>query len=656
MITIEATTPCRDLPPWALLERALLDAMSQAVYPFLDKYTRADGTLIWGESLPDRGDADDFYESFGNWPLLYLLGGADDLLPLAERQWEAVTRQLTAIGNVFKEYERGYDQFHQSESYVYFYFLCMADPTNPRLVDRARRFAGLYLGEDPEAPNYDPVHRIIRAPHNGSGGPRWGWFDEDDPAYHWRVDMEPYGLPYDDVPGVSTYADLKDPALARRMGAVMQDRLGKGDVAPNLAVTSLVTNAYLMTGDEKYPRWVVDYVDAWWERARQNGGLLPDNVGLTGQVGEYMGGKWYGGLYGWTWPHGFYNIEKAALVAAGNAFLLTANRGYLDLPRHQLDRIAALGVVRDPRDLAMSLRHHWIGQIPEGRQLHVVPYRYGDRGWFDYQPLSPIDPVALWNLSLAADDWERIEALRRTSPYDWRQVVSGRTKEDSGHEQPWLRFLAGDNPAYPETILRESFYQVALRLEQIRRDTEDLTAVPEDLVGVKVHHWQLLNPVTTEALVQLTLGAPQSLLNGGLLHCTVRYFDLERRRPGLPKDVSALVERVEAERATLRLVNTSPFHARDVVIQAGGFGEHRFVAAHYAARSGEYPGPIGGQPGYATTDMAREAAVGHASIAIGDRHLHVHLPPAMEIAIDLELERHVLSPSYALPWQPEVAP
>ena len=44
------------------------------------------------------------------------------------------------------------------------------------------------------------------------------------------------------------------------------------------------------------------------------------------------------------------------------------------------------------------------------------------------------------------------------------------------------------------------------------------------------HHWQTVNPVTCEALVQLTLGGPQPMYNGGMLHTTVRYFDAERRR------------------------------------------------------------------------------------------------------------------------------
>ena len=71
--------------------------------------------------------------------------------------------------------------------------------------------------------------------------------------------------------------------------------------------------------------------------------------------------------------------------------------------------------------------------------------------------------------------------------------------------------------------------------------------IDADLTQVDVHHWQDLNPVLTEALMQLTLGAPQIVYNGGLLTARVRYFDAERRRPGLPPDVAALVETLEAD-------------------------------------------------------------------------------------------------------------
>jgi len=664
MITLEATIPCLSPPAWAFMERRLIEVMDEAVYPFLEKYTNADGTLIWrdvSEGYPHgRDGADDFYESSCNWPLLYLLGGGDHLLTLAHRQWDAITRQLTAFGVLHDDYERGYDQFHQAEGYISFHFLCLADPTNPRLLERARRFAALYLNENPTAPNYDAEHRIIRAPHNGSGGPRWG-VGEGEPRYEWSAGMATYGLPFADVPGITAYDDLKDPAVARRMGEVMLERMGRGDVVANLGVTSLLTNAYLLTGDDTYRRWVAEYVDAWVERAHQNGGLLPDNVGLSGLVGEYLDGKWYGGLYGWTWPHGFYTIAMAAIVAGTNAYLLTREPGFLDLPRSQIDAIMAQGEVRDLAHLPMSLEHHWVGQIAAlggGTETFVVPYRYGDAGWFDYQPMSPIFPLALWNISRQDDDWQRIERIRQSGG-DWARVFSFRTKEESGHEPPWTRYLAGDNPGYPAQILAATYDQVCRRLDQIRRDDADLRRVT-------IHHWQELNPVLTEALVQLTLGAPQPIYNGGLLHCALRYFDEQRQRPGLPRDIAALVERLdlvpppappagdsdgkaaasgdEELRGTMvHLVNLSPFEGRTVIVQAGAFSEHRVTTAHYTARTSEYPGPIGSY-------SAPEVQAQWRTSTVGESCLHVHLPAASEITLDLAMERFVNNPSYQLPW------
>ena len=49
-----------------------------------------------------------------------------------------------------------------------------------------------------------------------------------------------------------------------------------------------------------------------------------------------------------------------------------------------------------------------------------------------------------------------------------------------------------------------------------------------------------------------------------------------RRRAGLPEDVGALVEKLDADAATLVLVNVDAVEPRTVVVQAGGYGEHRF--------------------------------------------------------------------------------
>jgi hypothetical protein len=637
MIRITSNIPCAHPPAWAVWERQLIAAMDQSVYPYLAKYTHEDGRLIYRDDFHSRDGADDFYESFFNWPLYYLLGGSDAMLELAHRQWEATTRLLEHYGNIYKEYERGYDQFHQAESYIYFYFLCLADPSNPLLKQRAQRFAGFYLNEDADAPNYDPIHRIIRSPHTGSGGPIAVW--QEGLRYGYSPGMARYGLPFEDVPGVRCIEDLKNPELALCMGETMRQRMSWGDVPANLTVTSTMANAYFLSGDEKYVRWTREYVDAWVERARANGGLLPDNIGLTGKMGETMDGKWYGGHYGWTWPHGFYNIGMSACVAATNAYLLTGEASYLDLARAQMDGVMAHGEERDVDAQRMSLREHWVGiwRAAGGQgRLWLVPYRYADSGWFDYQPMSPLYPVAVWNVTQEEADWQRVAMIRARSGYDWRKVFAFRTKEESGHEAPWIAFLRGENPTYPEEILAASYEEMARRLTQIREDNSDL-------MKNGIHHWQNLNPVSTEALVQLTLGAPQALYNGGLLMARLRYYDAERRRPGLPPDVAALVQTLEPGRTVVRLVNLSAQEPRTLIVQGGAFGEHRLASVRYPTRTSEYPGRVGSYAAAPVTTEERTAA-------IGGPWVEVHLPPASEMTLDLEMERYANRPSYAHPW------
>ena len=80
IISIEDFVPSLNVPAWAIWERKVFEVMLPAAKKFLEKYTRDDGTLIWRESWDNsnqkRDGADDCYESFYNWPLLYLLGGA----------------------------------------------------------------------------------------------------------------------------------------------------------------------------------------------------------------------------------------------------------------------------------------------------------------------------------------------------------------------------------------------------------------------------------------------------------------------------------------------------------------------------------------------------------------------------------------------------
>ena len=639
---VTATVPLEKAPEWAALERNLIKVMEEAVHPFLQKYTHRDGRIFWKEGIHDSRDgADDFYESFYNWPLLYLLGGEDRLLELGQRQWDATTQLMEEIGHIHKEYEIGYDQFHQSESYIYFYLLCMADPDHPTNLDRARRFAGFYLNEDPDAQNYDPEHKIIRCAHNGSKGPRWLYEEHEEVSYGYSPGMAVYGMPFHDLEGIERIEDLKDPVLARRMGDAMKERMSKGDVATNIHVCSLITNAYLLTHDAKYRDWLLEYIDALIDRAEANDGLLPDNVGLDGEVGQYMSGKWNGSMYGWAWPHGFYNIGMAAILAGTQCYLLTRDTKYLELPRAQIRKIMEQGKMADLHELAeqMSLRHHWIGQfeaLDDDSVSWVVPYRFTDTGWFDYQPMGVVYPASLWNVTADDEDWDTIQSIREKESYDWRKVVPSHTKEDGGHEQPWIAFLQGENPNYPVEILQASLAQVYRRVDMIRCDETDPRDNP-------IHWWQEHNPVTTEALIQLTLGAPQLLYNGGLLHAPLRYFDANHKRPGLPPDIGALVTRVERNCLGLHLVNLNAVDPRAVIVQAGTLAEHRFTTVQYDRLASTYPG----EP---TTYAADPAETENRTESVNDASFRVELPPGMQIQMDIGIERCMNDPTYRFPW------
>lgn len=584
-------------PAWAMAQRLLIERMNEAVPAFQERYTRADGTFVWREQWPGFDGSDDGYESYHNWPLFYALGGRADLYPRSRFLWEAVTRQFTGYGQVWREFDANYDWMHHGESSIFLYYFGLAHPADPVMGARALRFARMYTGEDPLAPNWDPVHRLMRSPINGSRGPRCenAW---DDWATH-RAVLDHYPAPFEDVPGVTTpRAQWTDDRVYAEILKLLNQRQMRGDVPLNLTATSLVTHAYLLSGEARFRQWVLDYLEAWAGRIAANGGLCPDNVGPNGAIGELMDGKWWGGYYGWRWPHGFMTILQPLTIAAMNAVLLTGDYRYLDIPRGQLDRLMDLG------------------RIEEGRLL--IPHRHTDTGWTAWRPVPPEFPLQLWFLSQDPADLARLERIPERDP-DWRRVLPGRGKGDDLHIAPWYEYLRGTLPDYPQRLLETQWTEVARRLDRMAGDSSD----PE---GWDVHHWQEINPVHTEALLQLACGGPQIIYHGGLLHVRLRPFDAEARRPGLPPDVAALVTALDAETTTVSLVNTNPLRERRIILQAGAFGEHEFTEA--AAVDGE---------------------ASATPVAVAGRHLAVVLPPGRALALRLGMRRHCRQPSYAQP-------
>lgn len=636
MADAHLSSPLRTVPTWAVLQRRLFDEIEQARRLFRDRYTLPDGRLRGVAEFEDRDGVDDLYEPFFNWPAFYLLGGPDEVLADSKRAWEGVTAQLTEAGMLTDEYDNGYDWFHQGESLLFFAGICAADPADEAYAARARRFAALFT--DPAHGNYDAEHNIIRAPHNGALGARPGLDDTVVPYTADRAEMRPYGLPIQGLPGIDTWDDLADPANALRMSEEMHRR-AKGDVAVNLAATSLAANTWLYDGDETASAWIRRYVDGWRERAGADG-VLFDSIGPDGVAGSLQEGRWWGAHYGWAWPHGFHSVAMSTLIGAVNHALITRDDTALDLVRTMLDAVLAEARPGSAAGSTYSLRGGWnarYGAAAEDEGM-LVPYRYGADGWFDFGPLQLDVPVWLWWWSRTDADRARLERAIAGIPASADRVAPFRDKEEAGHEAGWYSFLAGDLPDYPQRALEMALGQVARRTAMMLGDAQDPDAA-------HLHFWQRVNPVVTEVLTQLVGGAPQVLYNGGLGHTALRYEDVDRGRPGLPQDVAALVHRLDADGIGIRLVNTSVTRTRTVRLRGGRFGLDRIVAASarvedasaYPGASGTYASPLG--------------AFSTVSVECDD-DLVVVLPPAHGADLDLTIARATGSPRHLTPAAP----
>ncbi len=627
LVTVTATRA--DLPPdWAVMQRRLIDTLNQSAREYYNTFVHPGG------QIKSTGPWDDVLEMYVNWPLFYAIGGDQWFLDTALVEYNAITRQFSRRDPLFpdrfikggdwyqiqdpqlvREFPVSDDWFHNSEGLGLFYGFGLAAPDCPENIDRARRFAEMYMGLDPEAPNYDPEYRIIRSVMNGSAGPGFKVRPNTlpyllDPQYQW-VSLNPVIRELD--PG------WQDSERERaRLEKVYNTVILQGDSPLNMLAIGLATNAYLYTGDEKYKAWITEYAGAWKDRIAAAGGVIPDNTDLKGRPGGNREGQWWGGFFGWTGRYSIHMIHGSCTVAAECAQLVTGDSSWLDLLRGQLDVLLAQAKTG-----------------PEGQLL--VPYNHTLEGWTSYRPMHIRDLSHLWHASMAAEDSARVVHVRAGSkylplgysrlynrqpweadgPFDWTaETVSTDRDDNMINEYPRLAYhLQGDNPDWPFKILQADWMMSQRRREQVRR-----VQGPDRVFGDGLYNH---NPIITKGLEQTTMGCPQTVYNGGLSRARVRYFDTDRVRPGLPPDVAALVEVIRANRTVVRLVNLNPAETRHLIVQAGAFGEHRFTTVTVEEESSPVNGP----------------------------YLGVELPAGTTILLDLGTELNVNRPSYAFPWQ-----
>ena len=566
-------------PGWALLQRQLLNSNAEACSEFFNRYFDERGYLMCIERWGGDDGPDDAIENCRDWPLLHALGSDDKILTLYKKAWEGHLRQYTEAktievpfardGMYYKEFPVMFDWQHNAEGLRVFNLQGLSDPGNRAFQNRVKRYAGFYMNEDPGALNYDPEHHIIRSMINGSRGPLM----RKATALDWTGDPIEVEHRFDLAHGERSYEEML--AHFKDYNDVV------GDHPLNLLTTSLAINAYMLTGKNKYRDWLLEYVEAWRKRMVANGNIIPSNIGLNGVIGGECNGKWYGGTYGWgfsvivpqTGDLAHRNRTYWSFVGFMNAYLLTGGDDrWLDIWRKQADIVNSQMKVID------------------GQPMY--PLMFGDEGWYHYQPEPyTYNNMEIYYLSMKAADRDRVPP------------------------SPWLQFLSGDNPDFPETAMRQDLEQIRQCVVGMRQDqTTPDTRLADDPMKY--------NPARVSSLLKLMLGGIQPGRNASILHCRLRYFDPTNKRAGIPDGVAALIENMTDDSVTLTLVNTDQLSPKQVVLQGGGYAEHDILSVQTSTYNESVMAP----------------------------HLTVILQPGAGKKLTLKMKRYANRPTMAFPW------
>ena len=303
----ESPHPCRRRPGRC---SSATFACHEAGLEFFNRYFDDRGYL---ECVDRWGGDDGPDDAIDAWPIgrcCTALGGSTRVFDVFKKGWEGHLRQYTAAktvdvemardGMYFKEFPVLFDWLHHAEGLTAFINSGLADPHDPAFQRRIRRFAGLYLGEDPGVAELRSAAQDHPQPVQWQ--PRSAAVQSHGPGLGRRPDRGRGALP----PGHGERSYARD---GRALQGLQRHR--RRSSAKSVRDESGDRIAFMLEHEPKYRDWVLEYVNAWVERMQANGGIIPTNIGLDGSIG---GDMWRPLVWRrlWLGLHGHYAANRCA--------------------------------------------------------------------------------------------------------------------------------------------------------------------------------------------------------------------------------------------------------------------------------------------------------------------------------------------------------
>ena len=208
--------------------------------------------------------------------------------------------------------------------------------------------------------------------------------------------------------------------------------------------------------------------------------------------------------------------------------------------------------------------------MPAGKAVDVPRYR-GKDGWYGrlYHGSGGGENAAGIYASLLVNVY-----LATMSREDLQRILDRPLDGGNGHsgwddQRGWIHYLVGKDPNWAERSLANDLARARASLAALEKQPD---------CGKGPSRKDAMGCGAAGRLVNCMTGGVTPLWHGQLLLARFRYFDPERKRPGISEDCAALVESMADDSATLVLVNTSADKAHTVLVQAGAYAEHQCIS------------------------------------------------------------------------------